>query len=89
MKDKVVVAARYCARNIKKRVWFTFDVFMARDRPGLGGEEGREINSEDPKRKKKKRKNRRTKKSKKTEEKNESMRECIKKEDEHHLIRAV
>ena len=35
MEGKVSDAAKTCSRCIRKRVWFTFDIFMARDRPGL------------------------------------------------------
>jgi hypothetical protein len=35
IKHKVSEAASICSRNIKKRIWFKFDIFMARGRPGL------------------------------------------------------
>ena len=35
IKHKVSEAAKICARDIKKRIWFKFDIFMARGRPGL------------------------------------------------------
>ena len=41
MDGKVLDAARNCARSIRRRVWISFDIFMARDRPGLGLEEGK------------------------------------------------
>ena len=59
--EKLVNAARKCARTIKKRIWFQFDVFMARGRPGL------EVEGEPLPEKKKKKKKRRKKKSAKNE----------------------
>ena len=35
MKGKVSEAARVCSRNIKRKVYINFDIFMARGRPGL------------------------------------------------------
>ena len=34
--SKICDAARVSAATIKRRIWVTFDVFLARERPGLG-----------------------------------------------------
>merc|ERR1711874_488018 len=35
---RVAEAARRCSRNIKRKIWIRFDIFMAKGRPGLEGE---------------------------------------------------
>ena len=91
MDGKVLDAARNCARSIRRRVWISFDIFMARDRPGLGLEEGKV--REEGERKEKKGRNRRPRNRKKNirekSEKHESFTQFIKPEDECHLVRAV
>merc|ERR1719278_649842 len=56
---KICLAAKRCVLWSKKKFYITFDIFLARDRPGLGMDE----NSQ-PATKKRKRKNRNRKKKK-------------------------
>ena len=88
MEVKVLNAARNCARSIRRRVFIRFDIFMERERPGLGLEEGREESG------RKKKRNRRSKSGQKSTterrvEMNKSFIRFIKPEDGCHLARAV
>ena len=59
IEGKICLAAKRCVLWSRKKFYITFDVFLARDRPGLGMEE----NSK-PATKKRKRKNKNRKKKK-------------------------
>ena len=69
--DKISLAAKQCVLcSNQKRFFITFDVFLARDRPGLGLDENSPV-------KKRKRKNR-TRKKKQSKEKEISVEESLK-----------
>ena len=75
MEGRVSTAARLCSRNLKRKVWIRFDIFMARGRPGLEVE-GMEEEKEQKKKKKKKR-NRKSKSGKKKNDKAEENKESF------------
>ena len=79
-------AAGKSGRSIRRRVWIRFDIFLERDRPGLGLEEGR---VEEEREKKKKRPRRGKKNTKDDVEIENSFISLIKSKDEHHLARAL
>jgi hypothetical protein len=91
MKGKVSEAARVCSRNIKRKVYIKFDIFMGRGRPGL---EVEGVGLEEEKVQKKKRKrNRKSKceknKDGKTDEKKGSFIEFIKDEGGSYTARTI
>ena len=88
---RVVEAARSCSRHVKRRVWISFDIFMARERPGLEVdgifvEEGRL-------QKKKRKRNRKSKSDKKkigkAEENEESFIHLIQAKDIYAISRTI
>ena len=85
---RLLDAARKCGRSIRRRVWIRFDIFMEKDRPGLGLEEGM-VAEEREKKKRKKRTRRGKKKTKDDVEIENSFLSPIKENDEHHLARAL
>ena len=91
MKGKVSEAARVCSRNIKRKVYINFDIFMARGRPGLEVE-GVGLEKEKVQKKKRKR-NRKSKSVKndnvKTDEKKGSFIQFIKEEGGSYTARTV
>merc|ERR1711892_110409 len=91
MEGRVVDAARAASRHIKKRVWISFDVFMARGRPGLEVE-GMVV-EEGKMQKKKRKRNRKSKSDKKKigkeEENKESFIHLIQAEDTSSVSRAI
>ena len=83
---RLLDAARTCGRSIRRIVWIRFYIFMERDRPGLGLEEGRVAEE----REKKKKRTRRGKKNTKDDvEREKSFLSLIKTKNEHHLARAL
>ena len=58
--DKISSAARKCGLMARKKIWFTFDIFLSRNRPGLLSDPEAGL----PKRKRKRRGKRKSKKEK-------------------------
>ena len=85
---RLLDAARKCGRSIRRRVWIRFDIFMERDRPGLGLEEGR-VAEEKEKKNRKKRTRRGKKNTKDDIQREKSFLSLIKTKNEHHLARAL
>ena len=61
---KISSAARKCGLVARKKIWFTFDIFLSRNRPGLLSDPEAGL----PKRKRKRRGKRKSKKGKPTDE---------------------
>ena len=81
---RLLDAARTCGRSIRRIVWIRFYIFMERDRPGLGLEEGRVAEEKEKKRTRRGKKN-----TKDDVEREKSFLSLIKTKNEHHLARAL